>query len=299
VSSSFAPHRLHPSRSWHVCRDRGPRLHEKLKPEPSRLGQPGDAEMITKSELFENVVPGFQDMFATRLRDTSAASASSAQPTNTDSNTSSTAPPVLGGGFDRTYHEPAAFDAFAKMRAMPTAGITAAVIAVMVLSLAGAQMACVDRNTDDVLTPERLAVAITPILSQLHAFLVMPDMLQLTATELSKGIAVAETGSLGYKDAQDGVYILIFEPRSKGWYQQTAEACKISWPWFAKKCLSAVTFMQKYNLESLCLQYVGETGKLLLTRTHQHHSRGTGLPGQTNKRNGRILQVRSSPNPKP
>ena len=262
-----------------------------------------DAEMIAKAERCENVVPGFQAMFATRLRETAqpttADSKSSAQPTTAASNASSTAPPVHVSKSRHTCDEPAAFDDFARLRAMSTAGITATVIAVMVLSLAGAQYACVDRHTGDVLTPERLAVAITPILSQLHAFLVMPDVLQLTATELSNGIAVAETGALGYQQAQDGVYILIFEPRSIVWYQETAEACKISWPWFANKCLRAVTFMQKHNLDSLALRYVGETGQLILRRTHQHHSRGTGLPEQTNLRNGRILQVRSSPSPKP
>jgi hypothetical protein len=41
VRNCFAHHCPHPSRSWHVCCDRGPSRRETLKPEPSRLGPSG------------------------------------------------------------------------------------------------------------------------------------------------------------------------------------------------------------------------------------------------------------------
>ena len=253
-----------------------------------------DSEAIAKAALFDDQVPGFKDMFAECLR--RSATSVPTEPASTDPKTPSTAPPVRTGGSHRnnaTCEEPGAYDAFARLRTKPALNISAMMIAVVVLSFAGAQLACRDNSTGELLTPERLAIVISPVLSQLQGFLSMSNMAQLTETDLSGGIAIARAGAAGFENAQDGVYLLLFEPRSIDWYRKTATACKNSWPWFASKCLSTVDFMLKHNLETLCLRYVGETGQLLLIRTHQHRQAGNGLPGQTTLRNGRILQVRS------
>ena len=202
-----------------------------------------DSEMIAKAALFDAQVPGFTDMFAECLR--KSATSAPTQPATADPKTPSTAPPVRTGGSHRnnaTCEEPAAYDAFARLRTKPASNITAMMIAVVVLSFAGAQLACRDNSTGELLTPERLAIAISQILSQLQGFLSMSNMAQLTETNLSGGIAMARAGAAGFENAQDGVYLLLFEPQSIGWYRKTAAACKTSWPWFTTKCLSAVDF---------------------------------------------------------
>ena len=177
---------------------------------------------------------------------------------------------------------------FAKLKALRTSEVTAAVLAEMILELPGAELSCRDRATKTVFSVDRLGIVLASAMDQLLPLICLPDVFVLNAAD-AVSFAVA---AIGKKD-EDGVYLLLYEARSREWYLKMQEKYKTSWPWFSKKCGESVEFMDRHNLVSLCWRYTGETGGLVLKREHRHRSPGSGAPGQTDLRNGRILQVAS------
>ena len=179
---------------------------------------------------------------------------------------------------------------FAKIKTMKTSEVTAAVLTKIILSLPGAQFSCRDRATNKVLSVDRLGIVLTSGMSQLLALICLPDVLVLNTADAAS-FAVAATGVAGHEQDEDSVYLLLFEARPREWYLKMKERFKTACPWFSRKCGETVEFMIRHNLVSLCWRYTGETGGIVLCRVHNHRSPGSGAPGQTDRRNGRILQV--------